>query len=142
MYLHDTKERLLTEFSKLHNIVPPIQVNDVDFTNAGVWLQNQCNARVTISGKASSNRVKGSIQLFYNRYRIDEKLNGVKLVGKPGDYADTTAVLSMLKNVYGIVAYPEDFTYNIISPIATSVTLIPRISAIGWQPPYSVTLSF
>lgn len=142
MYLRDTKERLLTEFSALHGIVPPIQVTDVDFVNAGVWLQNQCNARVTIQAKTTSTRIKGSIVINYNRYRVDDALKDVKLVGKPGDYADTTAVLKMLHDVYGIVAYPEDFFYSIINPAATAVTLTPRINALGWLPPYPVTLRF
>lgn len=142
MYLHDTKERLLTEFSALHGINPAIQLTDVDFINAGVWLQGQCNARVTIQAKTTSNRFKGSLPIFYNRYRIDEALKDVKLVGKPGDYANTTAVLKMLREVYGIVAYEEDFFFNTMSSGATSVTLTPRLNAIGWLPPYSVTLHF
>jgi hypothetical protein len=142
MYLQDTKEKLLNEFSALHGIVPPIQVTDVDFVNAGVWLQNQCNARVTIQAKAGSNRIKGSLPIYYNRYRIDEALKDVKLIGKPGDYANTTAVLKMLSDVYDIVAYEEDFFFDTILPTATSVTLTPRINAIGWLPPHPVTLSF
>jgi hypothetical protein len=142
MYLPDTKEKLLNEFSALHGIVPAIQIKDVDFVNAGVWLQNDCNARVTIQAKTTSTRIKGSQVVYYNRYRIDDALKDVKLVGKPGDYANTTEILEMLRSVYDIAVYDEDFFFGTILPAATSVTLTPRINAINWLPPYPVTLHF
>lgn len=140
MFLFDTKSELLNEFNKVSGL--KLQLKDVTFTNAGVWLQNACNAKVTISATASSNIATGSVDLFYNRWRIDEFLANVKLPGKPGTYATVKDVLKMLREFYQVAVYDEDFPLDPISPTATSVTITPRLTSVSWQPPYPVTLSF
>lgn len=142
MYLYDTKEKLLVEFSRVHGIVPAIQVSEVTFTNAGVWLQGACNAKVTITALTDTPRFKGSSTIYYNRYRIDEELRDLVLPGKPGDYINTTEVTDMLRDVYGISLYDNDFYHTNILSTATEVELETKIDAVGWLPPYVLTLKF
>lgn len=142
MYLYDTKERLLNEFSQLHGIYPAIQVEDVTFTSPNVWLQNGCNARVTITAKPTSTKVKGSVVIYYNRFRVDDALCNIVLPGKPGDYSTTHDVVKMLREIYQIPAYEEDFFLVNILATATTITLTPRIDALGWLPPHPVNLVF
>ncbi|WDS62264.1 virion structural protein [Pseudomonas phage D6] len=140
MINYDVKEALLNRFNKATG--QNVQLDDVNFINAGVWLQNACNAKVTIQAKTTSNDYGGTIDLLYNRYRIDEYIPDLVLGGKPGDFATNHEVLAYLRSVYQLPAYPEDFNLATISPTATSVTLTPRINAIAWLPPYPVTLRF
>lgn len=142
MFIFDTKEQLLTDFNKLYQVNPPIQLKDVQFVEAGVWLQNECNARVTITAAPTSDNFKGSSVVYYNRFRMDEELRDVRLPGTPGTYKNTYEVLTMLREVYGIPAYPEDFPNNAISATATTVSLTPRLTALAWQPPYAAVLQF
>lgn len=140
MLLLDVKQSLLNKFNKVTG--KNVQLADVNFVNAGVWLQNACNAKVTMQAKATSINFTGAVTLFYNRHRIDEFIPNVKLVGKPGTYRNTTDVLKMLRDVYQLSTYDEDFYQETISPTATSITITPRIDALAWLPPYPVTLGF
>jgi hypothetical protein len=140
MYVLDTKQTLLNKFNKATG--KKVLLEDVDFVNAGVWLQNACNAKVTIRAKASSNDFTGEATLFYNRYRIDQFLPDVVLNGKPGDYATTEDVLRYLRVTYQIPAYDTDFYTGAIDPTATEVVLTPRIDSVAWLPPHPITLKF
>lgn len=138
MHTQDLKKRLLQAFNKRYN--RNIQVEDVDFVGAAVWLEAGCNSKVTIKAKASSDLFTGQFEIMYNRYRLDESLNGLRLSGGPGTYKTTQDVLKFLREKCGVSAYDEDFGNVPISPTATSITLTPKTDATAWLPPYGYTL--
>jgi hypothetical protein len=140
MFLLDTKQTLLNLFNKATGL--KVQLSDVDFVNAGVWLQNACNAKVTIRSKASSNDFTGEATLFYNRWRLDETITDGRLSGKPGDFATTEDVLKYFRDVYQLPVYDSDFYTGAIDPTAREIILTPRIDAVAWLPPHPVTVMF
>uniref|UniRef100_A0AB39CCX6 Virion structural protein n=1 Tax=Pseudomonas phage RVTF4 TaxID=3236931 RepID=A0AB39CCX6_9VIRU len=140
MYIKDVKETLLNAFNKKTGL--NLTVADVNFQSPGVWLQDGCNAKVTIAAKATSEYATGMCEILYNRYKVADALVDIRLDGNPGDYANTTDVLRYLREVNNVSAYDEDFYHVEISPTATSVVLTPRIDALVWLPPDPVTLIF
>lgn len=142
MYIFDTRERLLSSLSKLYDIVPPIQVKDVEFVGATVWLQGECNSRVTVRALPSSVDFTGSVSMNYNRWRVDEELRGLKIVAKPGDFTNTPQVLAVIRDTYGIPVYDTDFNNMSIGATDTGATLTPRPDALGWQPNFSVFIEY
>lgn len=142
MFIYDPREKMLNEFSKLHGINPPVQLSDVRFTQAGVWLQGACNARVTVTASTESDNFKGKVVMYYNRYRGDQELKDIRLGAQLGAYANTYEVLAMLRKVYGLPMLESDFFLTDISPTATSVSLVPRADAVVWLPPNPIVLQF
>jgi len=140
MINYDVKTALLNRFNEATGL--NVKLADVSFVNAGVWLQNQCNARVTMQAKTTSNDYGGSIDLLYNRYRLDQTIPNVVLGGPRSNFATIHDVVAYLHDVYQLPAYVEDFNNNAISPSATTVVLTPKIDALAWLPPSGVTLRF
>ena len=140
MILKDVKESLLNAFNTETGL--SLTVGDVNFQSPGVWLQAGCNAKVTVAAKATSNYVRGTVEILYNRYDVADALGNIRLMGDPGAYANTLDVLRYLREVNGVSAYDEDFYHEDIDPAATEVVLTPRIDALAWLPPLPVTLRF
>lgn len=140
MYLKDTKESLLNAFNAVTGL--NLTVDDVNFQSPGVWLQDGCNAKVTIAAKATSEYAKGTVEILYNRWPAQELIGNIRLVGNPGDYQTTQDVLRYLREVNQVPAYDEDFYHEPIDLTSRTITLTPRVDGLVFLPPEPVTLSF
>lgn len=142
MFISDPREKMLTEFNKLHQLEYPLLMPDVRFSQAGVWLQGQCNARVTVTALTTSVNFTGAVVMHYNRYRGDLELRDINLGNDPTVFPDVYSVLAHLRTVYGLPMLDTDFTNFSIAPTAAEVSLTPKVDAQIWLPPYPIVLKF
>jgi hypothetical protein len=142
MHYHDFKQKLLRAYSAANHLEKPVTVDDVDFINAGVWLQGACNAKVTIRAKGTSENFKGEDEIFYNRVRFDYIARALKLSQKKNAFKFTHEALPILRSTHGISVYETDFFNDPIAAGSTTFQLKPRIDSLVWMPPYAGVITY
>lgn len=140
MIVTNVKQALLNHFNVDNRIHPPVQLTDVDFLVPEIWLQGQCNSRVVIQGSAASNEFGGAQTLFFNRRRIEEDLEGVKIPGKPSDYTRFYQVLKVLRDKLGIPVQDAEYLDRAVS--GPTVKIDVTVTSMAYMPGSSITLEY
>lgn len=141
MLVRDVKSALVRAFNLKNKPKVPLQVSDVDFVNVQLELYNACNAKVTLQAKASSVNFQGSVVVRYNRGRLDQWCRNMVVPGKRSDYATNHAVITKLRQVYGLPLSTDDVAQAAI-PATGNIRLTPKVDALGWLFTYSADLPF
>lgn len=140
MIVTNVKRSLLNQFNLANNIVPAVMLEDIDWLSPEIWLQGQCNSRVTIKASVNSNEFSGQETLFFNRRKVNEDLQHVKIPGKATDYTRTYQILTVLREQLGIPVQNEEYLDR---PFSGSVfTLDVTTISMAYLPGSSVTLEF
>lgn len=140
MLVTDVKRVLLNQYSVQNRINPPIELKDVDFLVPEIWLQGQCNSRVKIQGSSASVNFGGQQTLYFNRRRIEDDLEGVKVPGKASDYTRLYQVLKVLRERLGVPVQDAEYLDRAIS--GNSVTLTATTTSMAYIPGSTITLSY
>ncbi|BEG72394.1 virion structural protein [Pseudomonas phage PA1C] len=140
MHVKNMKSKLLQQFSIQNKLDPAIRPEDVIWTGIEIWLQNGNNSRATIQAVGTSKYFKGQKQIFFNRYRIEEALNGVVIPGKRIDYSTIHDVIKVLRDK---VTVPVDTDEFLDGPLTgNTVILKPTTRSLAYIPTSQVELSF
>lgn len=117
-----------------------LTVDDVEFIGTDTFLATGTNAKTTMRVKTSSLYFKGEVVIYFNRRSLPDYCRGVKVPGKPTDYANNLEVAEKLRDDYGI-----PFDTSEIQPqpiIGDKVTIRPYFNNLSWIPTMTVTLEF
>lgn len=140
MHITNVKQALLNDYNKANNIKPAVTLNDVQWDNIEIWLQGDCNSRVTIRALPTSTKFTNSQVLYFNRRPIEKDLFGIKIPGKPSEYNTNRDVLRVLKNTLGVPVEADEFIEQNIS--GDTVLLVPSARCMAYLPNSSVVLEF
>lgn len=141
MLVNEIKRALLVNFNQINKISPPIMVTDVVWVNIEIWLQGDCNSRVTMVSSANSETAKGTRVLNFNRRDIAVDLKGLKIPGKRQDY---TTLFSVIKALHDKCGVPLDTSEFIDKPLPASgpITIQPTTVCMAYMPTTSIDLEF
>lgn len=136
----NVRQSILLEFNRLNKPKPPVTVDDVNFAAPEVWIQGECNSRVRVVAKATSNAYGGQQTVYYTRRRLSDELKGIKIPGKSTDYKRLYEVLAVLRDKMGLPLLDSEFVDRGIS--GATVTIETTIASLGYLPSDSITLDY
>lgn len=140
MLVKDIKARLLADFCIIKKIEPALKLTDVTWGEPEIWIEGDCNTRITITVKESNLNHKGSVTLYYKRQSIVDVLHGILIPGKQSDYNGLYDIIDILNTRVGI---PIDRSEFFNTPINSDlVTLRPAAGAIAFIPSISTEIGF
>lgn len=140
MIITNIKQALLNHFNSDNRVSPPIKLTDVNFLTPEVLIQGDCNTKVTFQATSNSDNWGGTKTIYYNRRRIQDDLQNVKIPGKPGDYKTLYQVLKVLREKLGVPVYDVEFLDKSIS--GSTVTIEVNFSSMAYLPNSIVTLPY
>lgn len=140
MIVTNVKAALLAAYNKANNIKPAVTLDDINWGVPEVWLQGQCNSRILLTASANSANFGGTQTLYYTRRRINEELFGVKIPGKPGDYARLHDVIKVLREKLGVPLYENEINDRAIA--GSTVTIDTTVACLAYLPAGSITLEY
>lgn len=141
MLVNNVKETLLVKFNKDNAIFPYLTMEDVTWTNIEIWLQGQCNSRVTITAIGNSVNFSGSKVLNFNRRDIAVDLKGLKIPGKRKDYTTLYQIITALHDKCGVPLVTSEFI-NLGLPASGPITIQPTTTCMAYMPTTSIALEF
>lgn len=140
MLVKDIKARLLADFCVIKKIEPVLKLTDVIWGEPEIWIEGDCNTRITITVKESNLNHKGSLTLYYKRHSIADVLHGILIPGEYSDYNGLYDVIDVLNNKVGIPIDRREF-FN--TPITSDlITLRPTVGALAFIPSVSTEIGF
>ncbi|MOA47050.1 hypothetical protein D3C78_1696430 [compost metagenome] len=112
----------------------------MDWTNIEIWLQGECNSRATIRVRLAAKNHTGQQTLYFNRYRIDLALKGLKIPGKRSDYGSIHDVIRALRDKVGLPMDTDEYADGPL--VGNTVTLLPTIRSLAYFPTSSIVLTY
>lgn len=141
MLVNNIKQTLLSNFNKTNKITPALTMTDIVWLNIEIWLQNQCNSRVTIASIANSVNFSGTRTLYFSRRDIASDLRGQKIPGKRSDYTTLHSVIKALHDKCGIPLSTDEFVDKPL-PASGPITIQPTTVSMAYLPTTSIALPF
>lgn len=136
----NVKQSLLNAFNKQNKVNPPIRLDDINWTAPEIFLQGQCNTRITMVAKDNSTDFSGAQTLYYKRRWIGDDLKDIKIPGKSSDYTRLYEILSVLRNKMGVPLYENEFLDRAIS--GDTVTIITTTICSAYLPADQIILGY
>lgn len=140
MLIVNVKQALLTAFNLQNKVKPPVSMNDINWSTPEVFIQGQCNTRIRMVARSSSNSFGGEQTLYYVRRRLSEELRGIKVPGKSSDYARFYDVLAVLRDTMGVPVFDNEFLDRTIT--GPTVTITTTVSSVAYLPADQITLEY
>lgn len=140
MLITNVKRAVLNQFNLSNNIVPQVNVDDVNFLVPEIWLQGECNTRVAVQAATSSVNFAGGVTLNYNRRRADLDLRGVKIPGRATDYTRTYQIYAVLREKLGVPVVDTEYLDQPFNGTVFNLVITPV--SLAYLPGFNITLPF
>lgn len=141
MLVNNIKAALLVNFNKVNKLKPYLTLEGTLWLNNEVWLQGDCNSRVTVVARDSNTDFYGQKVIYYKRRLITEDLVGLKIPGKRSDYTGLKSVIKALHDKCGVPLDKDEFLDSVI-PTTGPVTIQPTTQCMAYLPSAAITLEF
>ncbi len=136
----NVNQSIISSFNQANKVKPALQLDDITFSVPEVWLQGECNSRVTIIAKPNNNNFEGEQTLYFIRRRLSEDLRGIKIPGKAADYTRFYEVLKVLREHLGVPLQESEFLDREISGPTLNIVTTPACMA--FLPSDQITLEY
>lgn len=140
MVITNIKQALLNGFNQQNKVKPPVQLTDVNWSSPEIFLQGQCNSRINIVAKTTSDNFEGSRTIYYTRRRISDDLKGIKIPGKSSDYTRFYEVLAVLRTKLGVPVFENEYLDRPISGPTVNIATTPV--CLAYLPADQITLEY
>lgn len=134
------KQQLLDALNNQYRWAHPLLVSDVDFSAPEAKSGINTNTFITVTAKASSVYFKGSVNLYYNRLKLDSYLKGLRIPGSMSRYATVRQAASALASYTGAAIDSSEIVANTLG--SKEVTLRAMPTSVGLSPVYQVKLPY
>lgn len=141
MLVNNVKEALLVKFNKENKIYPYATIADITWTDIEIWLQGNCNSRVTLVANAGSVNFTGRKTINFNRRDIAKDLKGLKIPGKRSNYTTLHSVINVLHDKCGVPLRTTEFLDTAL-PASGPITIQPTTICMAYMPTTSIALEF
>lgn len=141
MLVNNIKAALVANFNRANKLKPSLALDEVIWLNNEIWLQGECNSRVTILANANSYNYENRRTIYYVRRDIAVDLKGIKIPGKRSDYNGLKSVIRALHDKCGVPLDETTFVEEAL-PATGPVTIKPTTQCMAYLPTGTVKLDF
>lgn len=134
MIIGNIKKELLRSFNETYQISPPLQEDQVVFSDPFIVNEKGCNTRVRITSREYTGFI------YYNRYPISSYLRGFHLPAYNGYFKDLHEMLQFLNEAWNLPLLTADFDNGSLTN--SLVILSPKANSLYFTPGSSIALSY